>query len=267
MMGDQSKLNQVRWVPAGAKFTPVKDAAFDKEFPLYLMRCTAAAFGVTPNDLGFTEDVNRSTGEMQVDVQFRVGTLPVVRHVEDVINLFILEHLKLKARIQFDTGQGTQHRLEIAQANDIYIKNGTLSSDEVARDARQARSAKRSPRRATSTTPAPAPSPCSLFHSLAGKIDPTTYGPDKAQEFIDHPFISAPGTAPVIGSHDYKAAQNSTAQMQENMRITRTTTPVLLSSARDAQDGHQAHRRAGGHPAQACPKPQPRRTRWERPMT
>lgn len=218
MMGDQSKLRQVRWVPGGAKFTPVKDTPFDKEFPLYLMRCTAAAFGVTANDLGFTEDVNRATGEVQVDVQFRVGTLPVVRFVEDVINLFLLEHLKLRARIQFDTGQGTQHRLERAQADDIYIKNGALSADEV-RISLGKRISREVPTPRVFDNTRAGPIPLLAVHSLAGKVDPTTYGPDKAQEFIDHPFISAPGAAPVIGSQDYKDAQNSTAQMQQNMLI------------------------------------------------
>ena len=218
MLGDQSKLNQVRWVPAGAKFTAVKNSEFDKEFPLYLMRCTAAAFGVTANDLGFTEDVNRATGEVQVDVQFRVGTLPIVRHIEDIINLFILEHLKLRARIQFDTGQGTQHRLEIAQANDIYIKDGTLSSDEV-RVSLGKRISREVPMPRYIDNTRAGPIPALALHSLAGKIDPTTYGPAKDQQFIDHPFISAPGAAPVIGAPEYQSSQNSTANMQTNMQL------------------------------------------------
>ena len=57
------------------------------------------------------------------------------------------------------------------------------------------------------------------IHSLAGKVDATTYGPAHEQQFIDHPFISAPGTLPVIGSQDYKDAQNYTAQMQTNMAL------------------------------------------------
>src|SRR6185437_7200630 len=68
MMGDQAKLRQIRWVPMGAKFTAVKDADFDSEFPLYLMRRVAASYGVTPADLGYTETVNKSTSEVQVDI-------------------------------------------------------------------------------------------------------------------------------------------------------------------------------------------------------
>jgi hypothetical protein len=182
------------------------------------MRCTAAAFGVTPNDLGFTEDVNRSTGEVQVDVQFRIGKLPIVRHLEDVINLFISEHLGLQARIAFDTGQGTQHRLESAQADDIYIKSGVLSPDEV-----RIRLGKRISRE----RPTPrfidnnrnGPIPLLAVESLSGKIDATTYGPDQSQVLLDHPFIPAPGAAPVTGSAQAREALNAASNMQDNMLI------------------------------------------------
>src|SRR5580704_3611646 len=38
MLGDQQRIRQIRWVPAGAKFTPVGSSAynFDENFPLYL---------------------------------------------------------------------------------------------------------------------------------------------------------------------------------------------------------------------------------------
>jgi 8-oxo-dGTP pyrophosphatase MutT (NUDIX family) len=218
MLGDQAKLRQVRWVPAGASFTAVKNNDFNSDFPLYLMRCTAAAFGVTPNDLGFTEDVNRSTGETQVNIQFRVGTLPIVRHVEDVINLFISEHLGLQARIAFDTGQGTSHRLEIAQTNDIYIKNGTLSNDEVRMSLGKRISRDRPMTRYIDNT-RQGPIPILAMESLAGKIDPTTYGPDKEQDFIEHPFAVAPGAVPIQGTKEYTESREATARMQRNMQI------------------------------------------------
>lgn len=61
MLGDQEKLRQIRWVPAGAKFTATKNSDFDEKFPLYLMRRGCAAYGVTPADLGFTECYSEDT--------------------------------------------------------------------------------------------------------------------------------------------------------------------------------------------------------------
>jgi hypothetical protein len=230
MLGDQSKLRQIRWVPAGAKFTPTKDGAFDDAFPLYLMRCTAAAFGVTPNDLGFTEDVNRSTGAIQVDVQFRVGTLPLIRHVEDVINLFISEFLHLKAKIQFDIGREVEDLLTRAQADDIYVKNGTISNDEIrVRLGKRVSRDRPIPRYIDNTRSGPVP--LLALTSLAGKIDATTYGPDKSQKLVDHPYANAAGVNPVIGSADYKGALDTTAGQQLDLihDTTGTVTHVLAT--------------------------------------
>ncbi|HEX7355305.1 MAG TPA: phage portal protein [Mycobacteriales bacterium] len=162
--------------------------------------------------------VHGNTGDTQVDVQFRVGTLPLIRHVEDVINTFIAEQLKLKAVIQFDVGREVEDRLQTAQAEQIYIQAGVLSPDEV----RQ-----RLGKRTSRDRPAPrimdngraGPIPLLAIESLAGDVDPTTFGPAKDQPLIDHPFVSAPGAAPVVGSAGHKQSQNATSAMQDNMLI------------------------------------------------
>ena len=131
MLGDQAKLRQVRWVPHGSTFKEAKDTSFKEEFPLYLMRRVSSAFGVTANDLGITSTVNRATATTQVDVQFRVGTLPLVRHIEDIINNFLRYEMTLRVQIQFDVGQEKEDRYQIAQAHDLYVKMGAESADEV----------------------------------------------------------------------------------------------------------------------------------------
>ena len=129
MEGDQSKKHQIRFVPAGSRYTPAKDAAFAEAFPEYLLRRTIAAFGLVPNDLGFTENVNKSVGETQVDVQFRISTLPRTGFLEDIFDE-INGQLGLRVKMRFDTGQEKEDRLAEAQAWDIWIKNGSASSDE-----------------------------------------------------------------------------------------------------------------------------------------
>lgn len=205
MLGNQARLNQVVWVPNGANFTAIKKHEFNSGFSLYLMRCTAAAYGVVPNDLGFTEDVNRSTGEIQVDVQFRVGTLPIVRFVESILNTFTQYHLGLQARIQFDTGQGTQHRLERAQADDIYIKNGTLSNDEV-RMKLGRRISKKNPVPRIFDNTRSGPIPLSSIIAVSQDIDATTYGPTNDALKPNFIPIPPPGVLPPKASPDDKRA-------------------------------------------------------------
>lgn len=219
MIGDQQMLRRIRWVPAGTKYQPVGPAAegkgFDPQFPLYLMRRTCAAHGVTPADLGFTETVNKATSEVQVDVQFRVGTLPIVRHVEDIITIFCQEDLGLRVRLRFDTGREIEDRLSTAQAEKIYIDAGVISPDEPRTRLGYPIDRRRPVGRfiyGTRTGPVPLLS----YMSMAGKIDPETFGPDKSEDWIDHPFVEVPGIAPIIGSSDYKNSMNATAALQAN---------------------------------------------------
>lgn len=218
VQGDQSMLRKIRWVPAGSNFVPIKPFQFDVDFPLVFDRRTMASFGVTPNDLGWTEDVNRSTGDTQIDVQFRVGTLPLVKNCEDIINTFIKRHLKLKARIQFDVGREVEDRLATAQAEEIYIRCGVLSADEPRMRLGKRISRERPTPRIFDNTRS-GPIPLLAIDSLAGKIDPTTYGPALSQELADHPYVSAPGVAPVINSSEYREAGNATVALQRNLLI------------------------------------------------
>ncbi len=230
LKGDQSVLNQIMWVPHDSKFTPVKTEKFDVAFPKHFQGWVAAAFGVVFNDLGMTDDVNRSTGDVQVDVQFRIGTLPLVRHIEDIVNGFIRDQLKLQARLQFDVGKEVEDRLATAQAEQIYIDSGVLSPDEP-RLRLGKRVSRERPTPRIINNPRSGPIPLLAVHSLGGEIDPMTYGPVKRQPLIDHPFVSAPGVAPVMGSEEYKTAQNSTANMQRNM-ITENSDPHSPKNAR-----------------------------------
>ena len=227
MIGDQSKLRQIRWVPAGSKYQPVGPGSdeFDSEFPLYLMRRTCAAHGVTPADLGFTETVNKATSEVQVDVQFRVGTLPLIKHVEDVINLFLSEHLKLRVRLRMDTGREIEDRLSTANAEAVYIRTGVISPDEPrARLGYPVSLNRPTPRFIDNTRSGPIP--LIALESMAGDIDPETFGPAKGAPLVPHPFVPMPGVMPPIGSKDNQLADQATAEMSRNMNAITSGQPA-----------------------------------------
>ena len=134
MWGDETKKHQIRWVPGGTDFTWTREEKFDPEFSLFLMRKTAAAFHVTPNDLGFTDTVNLANGETQMDVQFRIGDLPIIQHVQDILSSFIQDDLGLPLEFKFNTGGAEEDRLAAAQAHKIYIDAGVVSSSVIAQE-------------------------------------------------------------------------------------------------------------------------------------
>ncbi len=205
-------------------------------------------FHVRPHHLFFTRRNGRvsilaNTGDTQIDVQFRVGTLPLIRHVEDVLNLFIRERLKLKARIQFDTGREVEDRLASAQAEQIYWEIGALSSDEI-RMKLGKRISRERPTPRIFNNPRSGPIPILAVDSLAGKIDPTTYGPAKGQKPVTDPYVGAPGALAVSGSPDAKAATSATAALQAKMRG--APQPALPAAPDDTADAAKALEEAFG---------------------
>lgn len=131
MYGDDTIKHQVKWVPHGTTFAWSNEKDFSDEFSLFLMRKTVAAYHIVPSELGFTEDVNRATSETQSDVQFRVGDLPLVNHVQGILTWFLQYDLGLDVEFQFDTGREKEDRLNTAQADKIYIDAGVVSLSEV----------------------------------------------------------------------------------------------------------------------------------------
>ena len=131
MFGDQSRKHQIRWMPGGSTIAWSNEKDFTDAFSLFLMRKTASAYHVVPADIGFTESVNRSSGESQADVQHRVGDLPLIEHVEGILSAFLQDDLGLPLRLEFDRGEEQDDQLNVAQADEIYIQNGVVGASEM----------------------------------------------------------------------------------------------------------------------------------------
>ncbi len=251
MIGDQEMLRRIRFVPFGSTFTPVKNSDFDEKFPLYLMRRVAASYGVTPANLGFTETVNRATSDTQVDIQWRVGSMPIIRHVEDVINLFVAQQLGLRARLRFDKGQEVEDRLMTMQAHQGYVNMGALALDEVRAELGKPIDRSRPSPRFVMTGAGPVP--LIAIESMSGVTDERTYAPDKSQKLIPNPYTGVPGVLPVKGSGEAKAVPQVQTTMQQQMLQGTTGEPV--SAAMQAALSPAPAAGAGGITAQSAEAP------------
>lgn len=196
MEGDQAQLHKVRWVPSGSKPTPTRDIKYDFEFPLYLMRKTAAAFKVTPNDLGFTDDVNRATSETQVDVQFRVGTKPRVMHVKGIIDRVLQDDKGWPVQWAPDLGQEKEDRLTEAQSHAVYVNMGAESPDEVREKVLGLPIDAGRPVPRFIMTSRGGPVPLTALYGVASDIDPETAGPTDAAPMPTAPFQPIDGVLP-----------------------------------------------------------------------
>jgi len=208
LYGDIAAKHQLKIVPFGTEFNWPTDKAFDAAFPMYLMRKVAAAYHVTPNDLGFTDDVNRASSESQVDVQFRIGTLPLVQHVQDVISAYLQDDLGLPLDLVFDTGQETDDRVSKAQAHKIYVEMGAESVDEVrsAELGLEIDNERPVPRFIFSSRTGPIP--LTSLYQIAGAIDAETAAPAEEVPLDLATYTGAEGVLPdkSFGGATYKRA-------------------------------------------------------------
>jgi 8-oxo-dGTP pyrophosphatase MutT (NUDIX family) len=196
LQGDQAAKAQIKWMPGGGKIEWSNEKDFQDRFSLFLMRKTCAAFHVVPSDMGFTESVNRSSGESQADVQHRIGDLPLIRHVQHILTGFLQDDLHLPVDFIFDLGEEQADRLEQAQADKIYMELGVIGGSDI----REMRYGLPEPDgqpmpRFVFTTHA-GPIPLASLYAVAGDVDEETAAPEPGAPLPHTVFTGAEGVTP-----------------------------------------------------------------------
>jgi SPP1 gp7 family putative phage head morphogenesis protein len=235
MLGDQSIKHQIKWMPGGGSIVWSNEKDFSDAFSLFLMRKTCASFHIVPSDLGFTETVNKSSGETQADVQHRVGDLPLVSHIQGVLTSFLQHDLGLPLEFAFDTGQEKEDRLTLAQAWQIYIESGMASPDEGREELLGLPADPRRPTPRFFNTSRLGPVPLLNIDGVGGKVDPETYAPAEDQALPAQPFVPAPGVLPAQGTTD--AATVSAAEDTYQSTVHETAQQVAKDAAPTAAEG------------------------------
>ena len=93
--GDPRQQHKVKFMPAtqgGKGYVPTKTFDFGslEPFLMWLMKVTAAMFGVMPQELGFTERVNKSSSQEQTEIAKRNSIKAMAFELEELINNCIL---------------------------------------------------------------------------------------------------------------------------------------------------------------------------------
>lgn len=90
--GDARMQHRIKFVPSGGDgFKPTKNFDFNGMAPYYewLMRKTASLFGVMPQELGFTDTVNKANGQEQTEISKRNAIKPLAQAIEDIFTHLI----------------------------------------------------------------------------------------------------------------------------------------------------------------------------------
>jgi HK97 family phage portal protein len=135
LMTNPRQNRKIKFMPGGMKYTATRkpdDMAFER-FELWLLKQTCGVFGVPPQDIGITYDVNKATGEVQASKSEERAVGPLVEFVETlftdvIINDFGFEDLKFAF-----VNVNPVDKKEEAEIDKIKIESGVLSVDEVRR--------------------------------------------------------------------------------------------------------------------------------------
>ncbi len=135
LAGDTRATSKLKFVPKGSYQPTVKpeDMRYEK-FQEWLMKKTAMLFEIQPQELGFTDTVNKSTGEVQQDIGLQSGLKPLAAFFEEIFTDVIqvdmgFPDLKFKY-----TGLDQTDEKADAEIAEIKIRSGQTTVDEVRQD-------------------------------------------------------------------------------------------------------------------------------------
>lgn len=139
LAGDTRATSKLKFVPSGKGATGYSPALKPedmkyKELQSWLMQKTCMLFEIQPNELGFTDDVNKSVGEVQQNIGLNSGLIPLARFFEEIFTDVIqqdmgYENLKFKY-----TGLDFTDEKRDAEVAAIKINSGQTTVDEVRRE-------------------------------------------------------------------------------------------------------------------------------------
>lgn len=141
MSGDPRNMRKIRFMPAasgGKGFTPAKnfDFASVQPFMEWLMKITCSAFGVMPQELGFTANVNRSSSEEQTEIAKRNSIKAVAFEIEELMDELMENDLimpngqiiKPNPDLHFNfMDLDPKDELIDSQVTDMNLRNGLIS--------------------------------------------------------------------------------------------------------------------------------------------
>lgn len=129
--GNAARLNRIKFVPWKLDYKEFRQFSYDTKLDRWMLGITCAAYGISPQELGFVEDVNRANGEVQENINERRGLGPLKRWLKSIIDPITTNDLGLLGiEAQFGGGESEDHATQ-ASTDKTYWDMGVISADEV----------------------------------------------------------------------------------------------------------------------------------------
>lgn len=132
LAGNTAATSKLRFVPDGEYHQTMKpeDMRY-KELQEWLMKKCCMLFEIPPQKLGFTETVNKSTGDVQQDIGKEGGLVPIAHFFEEIFTDVVqidLGHPELRFKFM---GLDDVNERAVAETNEILVRSGQRTANEV----------------------------------------------------------------------------------------------------------------------------------------
>lgn len=129
MAGNSAKRRRITFVPQCGDIQFTRDPSLKDALDEWITRIVCYAFGLSPQQ--FVSVMNRATAETSVEQAAAEGLMPILCYLADTINFIVARYFSY-TDIEFVWEQDrTLNPLEQAKIDDIYVRAGVLSIDEV----------------------------------------------------------------------------------------------------------------------------------------
>lgn len=136
IVGNAEQRKRVHFLPWPMNIHEFRQFSYETQLDRWLLGITAAAYAITPSELGFVEDVNKANGEVQEGINERRGLGPIKLWVKRLVDT-ITQRPRAKMGLglpgvecQF-IGQDTGLNKELADVDNIYATLGVIKPNEL----------------------------------------------------------------------------------------------------------------------------------------
>ena len=136
LAGDDRARTRIKFLPWAAKLQTLQELSeggrYETTLDDWMMKITCAAYGVTPAEIGFTEDVNKSSGDSQENVNERRGLRPLAKWLKQIFDSVIQQRLgQPQCEWQWPAFGEIEDRKLAADIDAIYYDRGAVSAQEL----------------------------------------------------------------------------------------------------------------------------------------
>lgn len=78
LAGNPQQQVRVRFTQPGMKYTRIDDVELNTPFDVFLLNTTVGCYGLSMGDIGFTEEIHKSSGDSQQNMMFRRTLAPLI---------------------------------------------------------------------------------------------------------------------------------------------------------------------------------------------